>query len=100
MTAHAFASGRWQVREGEADEFIHRWEEFLGWTRENYDELVSATLIRSEADPHGFLSSSVWDGVEGREEWKNSEGFMERFTSCRQLCDDFDGGDFAHVVAF
>jgi heme-degrading monooxygenase HmoA len=98
-TAKAYVSARWHVRDGEAAEFAERWRELMGWTRENYDELVSAALLRSEDDPRRFVSVAAWEGAEPRREWKNSDGFMTRFTRCRALCDDFEGGDYDPAAA-
>lgn len=93
-----YASGTWQVADGSADEFIDRWREFLGWTRDKHPGLGSATLIRAQSDPNRFVSFATWDSVEQRDAWKNSDGFMKRFSACRQLCDDFTGGDYDHVI--
>jgi heme-degrading monooxygenase HmoA len=100
MDDRAGASGRWQVREGEAESFIDEWRRFLGWTRDHYDELISATLFQSEDDPNRFVSFAIWEGSQPRREWKDSAGFMTRFTACRELCDEFEGGDFLQVAHF
>lgn len=100
MGSAAGASGRWQVRPGQAEEFVDRWRDFLGWTRDNYDELVSATLLRSETDGNRFVSFAIWVDAQPRKEWKNSEGFAQRFARCRELCDEFEGGDFIRAAAF
>lgn len=93
-----YASGFWQVSEGAADEFTDRWREFLGWTRDNHPGLEEATLIRARGDRNRFVSFARWASVEERDAWKDSDGFMQRFTACRELCDDFTGGDYDRVV--
>jgi heme-degrading monooxygenase HmoA len=93
-----YASGNWHVSPGSADEFIVRWREFLGWTRDEHPGLRSAALIRAQHDPDRFVSFATWASVDARDAWKNSDGFMERFSACRELCDDFTGGDYDHVV--
>lgn len=45
-----YASGRWQVQEGKADEFISRWHGWIAWTSENIPGFRSATLLRSDED--------------------------------------------------
>lgn len=92
------ASGNWHVAPGAADDFVARWREFLGWTRQIHPGLKSATLIRAESDPQHFISFATWASTEERNAWKQSEGFMERFSECRRLCNDFGGGDYTHVV--
>lgn len=94
-----YASGHWHVRPGEADVFVERWTEFLGWTRDNEPGLESATLIRSLDDPQRFVSFAVWSSADARDGWKASDGFRKRFMACRELCDDFIGGDYDEAVA-
>lgn len=98
MAVTTFASGRWRVAEGAEDEFVGRWREFLGWTNQTYDELEKATLLRSQSDRRSFVSFAEWTSPEARDSWKHSPGFLERFTACRELCDDFEGGDFTPEV--
>lgn len=98
MTSDHLASGQWTVREGFADEFVARWREFLGWTREEHPGLDTATLIRSQSSPNSFISVASWNSAEARSDWKASDGFQERFGACRELCDDFTGGDHDRVA--
>jgi len=98
MAAREYASGRWHVTADRAEDFTARWEAFLRWTSDNYDELEQATLLRSASDPNAFVSFAVWGNPEARDAWKHSPGFMERFTACRELCDEFSGGDYSSVV--
>lgn len=93
-----FASGTWIVRAGAADEFVQRWQEFLGWTRRDHAGLESASLVRSNADPNRFVSFAAWTSAEDRDAWKQSDGFGQRFSACRELCDEFMGGDYDGVV--
>jgi heme-degrading monooxygenase HmoA len=97
MSDH-FASGTWQVRPGEGEQFIERWRAFLGWTRQDHLGLVSASLVRSTADPNRFISFAMWRSAEERDAWKASEGFGSRISACRDLCDDVIGGDYERVL--
>lgn len=96
----AYASGNWHVGDGKESEFVDRWREFLGWTRENHPTLNWATLVRAEGDSSRFVSFAEWETSEARDAWKNSKDFMERFTACRELCDEFQGGDFTLAASF
>lgn len=100
MKSTHVASGSWQVRPGEEDAFRQRWEEFLGWTRDSHPDLELARLVQSDDDPHWFVSFAGWSSPEARSAWKSSEGFALRFKACRELCDEFRGGDFEVVAAF
>ncbi len=100
MTDEAYASGDWQVRDGEEQEFVARWSDLLGWTRDNHPALKFATLIRAEGDSGRFVSFAEFETPEARHAWKNSEGFIERAAACRELCDEFQGGDFTLAASF
>jgi heme-degrading monooxygenase HmoA len=93
-----FASGSWHVTPGKAEEFITRWTEFLQWTRRTEPGLVSASLLRDNADPSHFVSFAQWNNAIARGSWKQSDGFMQRFTACRELCAAMGGSDYARVV--
>lgn len=93
-----FASGNWHVRAGQEEEFVQRWKAFLGWTREAHPSMERATLIRDAGNAGHFLSFAEWADPAGRNAWREDPGFMEHFSACRELCDDFQGGDFNRTV--
>ncbi|HEX9711019.1 MAG TPA: antibiotic biosynthesis monooxygenase family protein [Actinomycetota bacterium] len=97
--AEPFASGDWHVTSGKEEEFIARWTEFLQWTRKTQPSLTSASLLRDAEDPNHFLSFAEWDDAAARGSWKQSDGFMQHFSACRDLCDDMRGTDCDRVVA-
>jgi heme-degrading monooxygenase HmoA len=90
--AGSFASGNWIAREGNEDEFVSRWLEFLRWTQENADGFSEATLIRDNSDPRHFLSFAQWESEEAQQGWRSLPGFAEKFGACHELCEDFQGG--------
>jgi len=95
-----WASGRWQVKEGKADEFVERWKGWLNWTSRTVPGFRSATLLRSEDDPLRFTSVSDWDDDASVKAWKMTPGFQEQIESVKELCDDFVGGDFDVAASF
>jgi heme-degrading monooxygenase HmoA len=94
-----FASGSWYVMQGKENEFVDRWTEFLTWTRKTQPALVEASLIRDEHDARHFISFARWQDAGARNAWKESPEFMERFTACRSLCEDFQASDYGRLVA-
>ena len=100
MDEGKWASGRWQVKEGKADEFIERWGQWLGWTSQNVSGFRSTKLLRSDEDPLRFTSIADWDDDGSVRAWKTSENFRASIQSCRELCDEFLGGDFGVAVSF
>jgi heme-degrading monooxygenase HmoA len=97
MDEARYASGRWQVQEGKADEFVSRWNGWMVWTSENIPGFRSATLLRSDEDALLFVSVSDWDDKTSLKSWKASPGFREKIAAVRDLCDEMQGGDY--VVA-
>ena len=99
MDTGKWASGRWQVKAGKESEFIERWTAWLSWTGENIAGFRSANLLRSEDDPGRFTSFSEWDDDASAKAWKLDPGFAEKLGPVRELCDEFDGGDFDLAAA-
>ena len=77
-TPQHWASGNWTVSEGREEEFIAAWKDWLGWSSQNIDGFVSATLIREIANPRHFVSFSPWRDAGTRDAWKSSGGFAEK----------------------
>jgi heme-degrading monooxygenase HmoA len=96
--ADHYASGNWHVQEGQEDEFVERWTEFLPWTRKDHPALESARLIRDAGDSRHFISFALWPDADARATWKASPEFAQKMEACRQLCDDFYGGDYEVAV--
>jgi heme-degrading monooxygenase HmoA len=95
-----WASGRWQVKEGMADEFVEQWSAWIAATATDAPGFRSARLLRSEDDPNRFTSVSDWDDDAALKAWKSSDGFRDGMNSARGLCDDFLGGDFDVAAVF
>lgn len=100
MAREHYASGNWTVKEGQTEAFIDRWQQWLARSTEEVPGFGSARLIQDVSNPQHFLSYSDWDTPEARDAWKQSPEFAEGFSSCRELCDDFRGGDYTQLVAF
>jgi heme-degrading monooxygenase HmoA len=94
-----WASGRWQVADGKAEEFIEQWRAWITATASGAPGFRSARLLRSEDDSNRFTSISDWDDDATLKAWKQSDGFMAGMGAARGLCDDFLGGDFDVAVA-
>jgi heme-degrading monooxygenase HmoA len=100
MALEHYASGNWLVYEGKEEEFVTRWKDWIGESTESVPGFGSARLIRSVASPRNFLSFSDWKSAESRDTWKASPEFARGMAACRELCEDFQGGDFTGVVSF
>jgi quinol monooxygenase YgiN len=94
-----WASGSWQVSEGDVDEFIDRWRALLAWTKEANDGFLAARLIRDLNTPGHFVSFSTWRDPAAMKEWQSKPEFAELFGACRGLCDDMQSSGYELTVA-
>jgi heme-degrading monooxygenase HmoA len=95
----SYASGNWLVKEGNEDDFVSKWNEFLQWTRDNADGFGNATLIRDADNPRHFVSFSDWADDQAKQGWQSSDGFSEKMGACRELCEDFQAFNFNRVAS-
>ncbi|WP_369148030.1 antibiotic biosynthesis monooxygenase family protein [Streptomyces sp. R44] len=94
-----WASGNWQVSEGDVDEFVERWRAFLTWTKEANDGFLSARLIRDLKEPLHFVSFSAWRDPAAMKEWQSKPEFAELMGACRALCESMTSSGYELTVA-
>ena len=99
MEEAKYASGRWQVKEGKADEFIKRWHDWLEASTRSAPGFRSARLLQAEGDPLRFTSISDWDDDGSVKAWKTSPEFQQGIQATKALCDEFIGDDYDVVAA-
>jgi heme-degrading monooxygenase HmoA len=100
MAREHYASGNWLVTEGKEEEFIGRWRDWISKSTQNTSGFGSARLMQDVADSRHFLSFSDWEDAQSRDSWKASPEFAQGLAGCRELCEEFRGGDFSQVVGF
>lgn len=98
MSDH-FASGTWHVTAGSEEDFVQRWTELLGWTREEFPSLIQGTLLHDRNDPGHYISLAEWADEASRDAWKQTGGFKERMGACVALCDRMVGSDYDRVAS-
>lgn len=91
-----YVAAYWKVKSGNEDEFIERWKEFTGWTTANVPGAKSFTLLRNTEDPQYFISFGTWADRDAIQSWFDMPGFMGRYMSARELCDEQVGA--VHTV--
>jgi heme-degrading monooxygenase HmoA len=96
-----FSSGNWVVKDGQEDEFIARWTDFVRWSIETMGEgaFDAPILIREDANPRHFISFGGWRDAETVAKWRSHPEFQERLGRARELCDEFVAGDYTAVAA-
>jgi heme-degrading monooxygenase HmoA len=90
-----FTSGNWIVKEGNEETFVQRWTEFTEWSKSAASGATSFFLIRDDGNPQHFLSFGGWDDFDSVKKWRQSPEFGERLGKCRELCDEFQAGDYS-----
>jgi heme-degrading monooxygenase HmoA len=99
MPGEHYASGNWRVKAGSEEEFMARWQTWLTESAKTVDGFGTARLLRDAGDAQHFLSFSDWADAGSRDRWKASPEFAKGMSSCRELCDDFQGADYSQVVS-
>jgi len=92
-----YTSGDWHVREGSEDEFIKRWEDFVGWARTNMHGRFF--LIRENDQPRHFVSVGAFGSAEDVQAWMTAPKFQDAFQACGDLCDTFHGASYSLVTS-
>jgi heme-degrading monooxygenase HmoA len=98
--ADSYASGNWKVKEGNEEQFVSRWTEFLQWSRDNAKGSNEANLLRDQGDARHFVSFGRFDDDESQEGWRALPEFRQKLGACVELCEDFQGGAFTRSFQF
>jgi heme-degrading monooxygenase HmoA len=93
-----FASGDWVVAEGNEDEFVQRWTQFLRWTKAEAPGLIEAHLLRDTQDPSHFLTFSEWADEASRTNWRTLDDFQSHLDAPRSVCDAFSNSDYELAI--
>jgi quinol monooxygenase YgiN len=93
-----YASADYRVKNGQQDELEAIFREWFEWTRAEFPDFGSATLIRDKADAHHFVSWSSWRDAASRDHWRTTEGFKSRLDKVRAICDEFCGANHSLAV--
>lgn len=94
----AYVSGDWLVKPGCEQEFVGRWEEFIGWSAQHARGARSFVLLRDDKQPGHFISVGTWDGPSSVTAWRIDPGFPPRFKACADLCERVHASDYTLVA--
>jgi len=78
----------WQVKEGQEDEFVRRWSEWVYWS---HDAGLTAPgmLLRDAEAPRTFVSLGPWESMSAVRTWRALPGYQERVARLREVVDEF-----------
>jgi heme-degrading monooxygenase HmoA len=88
--AGLFTYGRWQVTAGKEEEFVAAWRDLADWTFANISGAGTARLLRDQETPNVFLSFGQWESLGAVQEWRTSQGFVDRIANMRGMLEDFE----------
>jgi heme-degrading monooxygenase HmoA len=83
-----YTSGAWVVKDGEEEEFVQAWRDFVSWASEMPGS-QTFRLVRDLDNPKRYLSFAPWDSFEHQDAWKSLPEFRERIGRVRAHCEDF-----------
>jgi len=86
--AETYTSGTWQVKEGEEDEFVAAWRDFVAWGS-TFPGSGTFRLVRDADDSATFMSFAPWESFEAQAAWKENPEFPERIGRVRRHTDAF-----------
>jgi len=86
--AHVYTTGSWGPFEGQEDEFVERWREFVGWAT-TLPGAGRAVLARDLRDPGRYVSFMAWSDLDAVRSWKGSAEFKPRMSKVQAHIDTF-----------
>jgi heme-degrading monooxygenase HmoA len=90
-----YASGEWRVRQGQEQEFVRQWHDFVMWgQREHADGFERGRLLRDERDSAHFVSFLEWDDSSARDGWRDDAELMQRVSKLEDLCREVRTGRY------
>ena len=78
-----YTHGVWVVKEGEEDDFVAAWRDFVSWGSES-DGSGTFRLVRDVDDPSRFMSFAPWESFEAQQAWKGTDEWRERMARVQQ----------------
>jgi heme-degrading monooxygenase HmoA len=95
--AETYTNGIWFVKDGEEDEFVAAWRDFVSWAS-TWEGSGSFHLVRDVDDPARFMSFAQWESFEAQAAWKGNPEFRERIGRVRSHTTDFTPSVFELVT--
>src|SRR6266542_200215 len=90
-----FSSGNWMVKPGEEARFVELWTGFTRWSHENAPGAGTFFLLRDDTEPRHFISFARVADRDSVGAWRQNPEFQELLGRCRDVCEDFRGGDYS-----
>ena len=92
-----YTNGIWLVKEGEEDEFVAAWRDFVSWAS-TWPGSGTFRLVRDLDDSARFMSFAPWESFDAQAAWKAHPEFRERIGRVRQHTTEFTPSVFELVT--
>jgi heme-degrading monooxygenase HmoA len=95
--AETYTSGAWTVKEGEEEQFVAAWTDFVAWAS---GQPGSGTfrLVRDLDNRRFFVSFAPWESFDAQNAWKHMPDFPERLGRVRAHVDEFQPSTYELVA--
>jgi heme-degrading monooxygenase HmoA len=86
--SETYTSGIWVVKDGEEDEFVAAWRDFVSWGS-TWPGSGTFRLVRDIDEPGRYTSFAPWESFDAQQAWKQSPEFPERIGRVRRHTTEF-----------
>jgi heme-degrading monooxygenase HmoA len=80
----------WLIREGQEDEFVRIWTEFVEWSATDTDAALGGMLLQDSSDSRKFISIGPWKTAEAAYEWFQKPELEARSAQLREVAERFE----------
>ena len=92
-----YTSGVWLAKEGEEDEFVAAWTEFVQWAS-RHPGCGTFRLVRDVENASRFMSFAPWESFEAQSACQQSAEWRERIGRVQQHVAEFTPSVFELVT--
>jgi heme-degrading monooxygenase HmoA len=82
-----YTSGDWFVKPGSEDEFVSRWQAFVGDAKATVRGAKSFVLIPDTSNRQHFVSVGTWADLASVDAWRQHPDFARQLSAVRELCE-------------
>ena len=93
MSTH-YASSRWTVKPGRAEEFVTAFEALALWAELHHPEGGTARLLQSIEEPSDYVGMWEFPGAEAIKRWREHKDVIEHMDRLSALADHVEEGVF------
>lgn len=89
----------WQVKENNAEEFLHIWEKDFAPVFIKFNPYSKVTLIQSLENPNIYYSFGYWINLEQMQASRANENYRTVISKLVSLCSEARPGSFKNILS-